>query len=162
MAKCYRVAPILRRGPWKSSDLPERGSHSEIVEAWRQGWAGTLPAPILTDTYERALDALWRRAHLSLGEVTLMAIVDRVLYQGIERFPHLAMLRVETSGVHFGELRPTVDALDVALLEESLVFVVVELLRVLGTLTGEILTPGLHAELLKVPAGAVDEKGGKV
>jgi len=98
---------------------------------------------------------------MSLGEITLMAILERVLYQGTEQFPHLAALKVETSGVHFAELRQAVPALDGALLDESLAFLVVELLRVLGTLTGEILTPGLHTELRKVQARSADERGGK-
>jgi hypothetical protein len=115
----------------------------------------------LVDLYERALDALWRRSHQCLGEVSLMAIVDRVLHEGTERFPHLVALKIETSGVQCGALRQVAPGLEPALLEESLACVVSELLRVLGSLTGEILTPGLHAELLKVRVPAVDEKGGK-
>jgi hypothetical protein len=142
--------------------MSQRNSHSEAVTAWRQGWSGTLAPEALTDAYGRALDALWRRAHRSLGEVTLGAIVERVLHHGVERFPHLSALRVETSRLHFAELRQLAPGLDAALLEESLVFLVVELLRVFGSLTGEILTPGLHAELHKVQVGtAVAEKGGK-
>ncbi len=142
--------------------MPERNAHREIVKTWRDGWAEDLSQHALVDLYDRALDALWRRSHRSLGEVTLMAIVDRVLHDGTERFPHLAVLKVETSGVHLGPLRPTMTDFDPALLDESLTFLVVELLRVLGALTGEILTPGLHAELLKVRVRQVDEKGGKV
>ena len=115
----------------------------------------------LVDLYERALDSLWRRAHLSLGEVSLMAIVDRVLHEGTERFPHLAALKLETSGVQCGVLRHAASALEPAVLEESLSFLVAELLRVLGSLTGEILTPGLHAELLKVRVPRADERGAK-
>jgi hypothetical protein len=141
--------------------MSERNQHSEAVKAWRETWSGTLLASARVEVYERALDALWRRAHRSLGEVTLMAIVDRVLHHGTERFPHLGVLKVEASGVHFAELRLSASALDVALLDESLAFIVIELLRVLGTLTGEILTPGLHAELGTVRPGSVDEKGGR-
>ncbi|WP_257463332.1 hypothetical protein [Archangium lipolyticum] len=141
--------------------MPERNVHSETVKAWRDGWAGNLSQHELVELYERALDALWRRAHLSLGEVSLMAIVDRVLHDGAERFPHLSALKVETSGVRFGELRQGAPVLDRALLEDSLTFLVVELLRVLGALTGEILTPGLHVELRKVRVQQTDEKGGK-
>ncbi|HLM48507.1 MAG TPA: hypothetical protein VK458_31875 [Myxococcaceae bacterium] len=129
--------------------------------AWREEWSGTLSQSELIDVLERSLDALWRRAHQSLGEVTLMAIVDRVLHQASEKYPHFAALEVETSGVHLGELRASAPALDVALLEESIVFLVAELLRVLGVLTGEILTPGLHAELRKVTGRSSKEEGVK-
>ncbi len=141
--------------------MPEQSPHSEVVRAWLDGWAGRLSQQELVDVFERALDALWRRAHLSLGEITLMAIVDRVFHQGVEAYPHLAPLKVETSGAHFGALRGSAPEVAVALLEESLVFLVVELLRVLGALTGEILTPALHEELRKVQVRPADERGGK-
>lgn len=139
--------------------MAERNVHRETVMTWRDGWVGKLSQPELVDVYERTLDALWRRAHMSLGEVSLMAIVDRVLHQGTDRYPHLAVLKVETSGVQFGELRQVAPSLDMAVLDESLTFLVVELLRILGSLTGEILTPGLHAELRKVQVRMAEEKG---
>ena len=140
--------------------MGERNIHREAVRAWRDGWAEGLSPHELVDVYERALDVLWRRALMSLGEITLMAIVDRVLHLGAERFPHLVVLKVETSGVHFGELRISTQSLDRAFLEESLDCLVIELLRVLGVLTGEILTPGLHQELRKVRVRSADEKDG--
>ncbi|HZI13268.1 MAG TPA: hypothetical protein VE153_23000 [Myxococcus sp.] len=141
--------------------MPENNPHSEVVSAWRDGWAGQLSRQELVDVFERALEAIWRRAHLSLGEVTLMAIVDRVLHHGIEAYPHLAPLKVEQGGAHFGALREAAPEVAVALLEESLVFLLVELLRVFGALTGEILTPGLHGELRKVQLRPADPRGGK-
>lgn len=141
--------------------MAERNIHSEAVRAWRDGWVGALSHDALLDIYERALDALWHRAHQCLGEITLMAIVDRVLHTGTERFPHLAALKVETSGVQFGGLRLAVSGLELAVLDESLAFLVGELLRVFGSLTGEILTPGLHAELRKVRLQPEDGNGGK-
>ena len=91
-----------------------------------------------------------------------MAIVDRVLHEGTGKFSHLAALKVETSGVRFEGLRSATQGVAPALLDESLAFLVVELLRVFGALTGEILTPGLHAELSKVRVHPVDDKGRKV
>jgi len=141
--------------------MGERNVHREAVRTWHDGWAGTLSPHELVDVYERTLDALWRRAHLSLGEITLMAIVDRVLHQGTEKFPHLVVFKVETSGVQFRDLRLAAPSLDRALLEKSLEYLVLELLRVFGVLTGEILTPGLHQELRKVRVRSADEKDGK-
>jgi hypothetical protein len=162
----HRPAPpckpeVRLRHPPVPTPMPERNIHQEAVTAWRKGWAGTLAQPALLDLFERALDALWRRANMSLGEMTLMAIVDRVLHQGCEQFPHLAQLKVETNGVHFGALRHSVQGLDREQLEESLVFLVYELMRVFGSLTGEILTPGLHAQLHTVRASSVASQGGK-
>ena len=141
--------------------MPEHNLNDQVISEWREGWAGTLAPDALVDVFERALDALWRRAHISLGQLTLMAIVDRVLHQGAEKYPHLSALKIETSGVRFGELRQKAPNLEVKFLEESLVFLMLELLRVLGVLTGEILTPGLHAELRKVQVQSADEEGEK-
>ncbi|AKJ01192.1 hypothetical protein ATI61_11499 [Archangium gephyra] len=140
--------------------MRERNIHRETVKAWRDGRGAITSPDALVNLYERALDALWRRAHMSLGEITLMAIVDRVLHDGSGKFPHLVALKVETSGVQFGAFRLAAQGVDLALLEESLEFLVVELLRVFGTLTGEILTPGLHAELSKVRVHPETDKGG--
>jgi hypothetical protein len=139
--------------------MSERNIHSQTVKAWRASWGERPAPPALVDVYERVLEALWRRAHQSLGEITLVAIFDRVLHHGAERFPHLAALKVETGGVRFEELRQAVETLEAARLDESLAGLVVELLRVLGTLTGEVLTPGLHAELLKVRVPSVGQRG---
>lgn len=141
--------------------MAERNIHSDAVGAWRAGRTGALSHQELAGLYERALGALWRRAHLSLGEITLRAIMERVLHQGVEVFPHLAALKIGTSGIHFEEMRQAAPALDLGLLDESLAYLVAELLRVFGTLTGEILTPVLHAELHKVQLLPADEKGGK-
>jgi hypothetical protein len=141
--------------------MAERNIHSDAVGAWRAGRTRVLSHQELADLYERALGAFWRRAHLSLGEITLRAIVERVLHQGVDVFPHLAALKVGTSGIHFEEMRQIAPALDLGLFDESLAYLVAELLRVFGTLTGEILTPALHAELLKVQPLPADEKGGK-
>ena len=45
--------------------------------------------------------ALWNRANLTLGEVTLTAIVDRVLYSAAEQFPPFESLKVEPAGIDF-------------------------------------------------------------
>jgi hypothetical protein len=141
--------------------MAERNIHSDAVRAWRADRTGALSHQELAGLYERALSALWRRTHQSLGEITLRAIMERVLHQGVEVFPHLAALKVGPSGIHFEEMRQAALALDLELLDESLAYLVAELLRVFGTLTGEILTPGLHAELRKVQPLPADEKGGK-
>ena len=140
--------------------MTERSHHSDIVREWRQCWPENPPVPVVVEVCEHALDALWRRAHQSLGEITLVAIADRVLHQGTELFPHLAALKTETSGVNFAELRQVAPALEGKLLEESLLFLVVELMRVLGALTGEVLTPGLHAALRAVRVPTAAERGG--
>jgi hypothetical protein len=90
------------------------------------------------------------RCHVTLGEVTLTAIVDRVIYTASDRYPLLSALKVEEAGVHFVQSPPQAGVADESHLAEAVRFVLVEFLTVLGNLTGEILTPALHAELAKV------------
>jgi hypothetical protein len=114
----------------------------------------------LVAVYERVLDALWLRAHRSLGEITMLAIVDRVLHNSTQLFPHLSALKLESSGIGFGELRSAAASIDVGTLEQSLRVVVRDLLTVLGNLTAEVLTPGLHEEVSRVVEAV--NKAGKV
>lgn len=94
--------------------------------------------------------ALWNRAHLTLGDVTLAAITDRVLYNAAEKFPPFESITVGPAGMDFEGLREEGAVLDGDDLAEGVRFVITEFLTVIGNLTGEILTPALHSELSKV------------
>jgi hypothetical protein len=128
--------------------LPDEAAHVECVEAWLDRAAKTLAPAQLVTLFERALAALWRRAEVTLGEVTLTAIVDRVLYTASETYPFLSALKVEDAGIGFDGFRE--QGAHLANLPEAVRLVLVEFLTVLGHLTDEILTPALHAELSKV------------
>ena len=128
--------------------LLDEAAHAECVEAWLERTAKTLAPAQLVTLFERALSALWRRAEVTLGEVTLTAIVDRVLYTASETYPFLSALKVDETGIGFDRFRE--QGAHVANLPEAVRLVLVEFLTVLGHLTDEILTPALHAELSKV------------
>jgi hypothetical protein len=131
----------------------EANDHSVCVDAWVERAAEGLPPAGLVRRFEQAFGALWRRARVTLGEVTLGAIVDRVLYSASERHPILATLRLESTGLRCEELAGRADGLPRAELAEGIRFVLTEFLTVLGNLTAEILTPALHAELSKFAEG---------
>ncbi|WP_437944310.1 hypothetical protein WMF27_17460 [Sorangium sp. So ce281] len=137
--------------------MHDANEHSACVDAWMGQAARGAPPDRLVQLFERAFNALWRRAHVTLGEVTLGAIVDRVLYYASERYPVLSSLRVESGGICCVELQERAGGVRRDQIEEGLRFILVEFLTVLGNLTAEILTPALHAELSKV---AQEEGGG--
>ncbi len=128
--------------------LPDQADHSAFVEGWLARGAPGSDSSQLTTLFELALGALWKRAEITLSEVTLMAILDRVLCTSSDLYPFLSTLKLERTGVQFGALRA--DALEHASLREGVRLVLVETLTVLGHLTAEILTPALHRELSKV------------
>jgi hypothetical protein len=133
----------------------DKGQHAAFVDAWLERTAKDLRAEHLLQLFEAALGALWARTSTMLGEVTLTAIADRVLYTAAETFPLFSALKVDPShGIACGALRERVGSLDVSDLMQGIRFVLVELLTVLGNLTAELLTPELHSELSKISATA--------
>ena len=128
--------------------MPADSSHAESVAAWLDRAARRGSPAHLARRFEAALGAIWSRTETILGEVTLTAVADRVLHNSIERFPQLAVLKIEPpQGFVCAGLCAEAAGLPARELEEGVRFVLVELLTVLGNLTAEILTPQLHAVL---------------
>src|SRR5450432_867128 len=129
----------------------DEGQHEAFVDAWLKRHLKDRSAEVLLQLFEAALGALWAGTKTTLGEVTLTAIAERVLYNAAEKFPLISSLKVEPAGgIQIHELRQNLASLDSARLQEGLRFVLVEFLTVLGNLTAEILTPELHAGLAGV------------
>lgn len=137
--------------------MREESSAAVCVDAWLKRVAPnshSLPADRLVRLFERGLDAVWHEAYESLGEVTLTAIATRVIFMSKERFPGFSGVSVEPDGISLEELREHASDVNAYELLNPLRFLLTELLRVLGDLTANVLTPWLQAELLKV---ALDE-----
>jgi len=109
-----------------------------------------LPPERMVQAFEQGFGALWRRARKTLGDVTLTAIVDRVLHNAIEKYPILAGLRLEPTGLQWQGSRNGVASTQRDDIEIGVRFILLEFLTVLGNLTANILTPSLHAELCKM------------
>jgi hypothetical protein len=120
--------------------------HHVAVTAWLQRATRGRSVDHLIQAFESAFAALWQRSFLVLGEVTLTAIVERVLHTATEQFPGLAVLEVDATGLRCQALRSLTHA-QRDQLGEAIRFVLTEFLTVLGNLTGEILSPALHQEL---------------
>jgi hypothetical protein len=130
--------------------------HGGSVDAWMRRAAKAGNPELLIQAFEQCFAALWGRAHHTLGDVTLTAIVDRVLYTAAERYSFLSGVEVDPSGLRTNGLRESARSANPAQLAEGIRFVLVEFLTVLGNLTAEILAPALQAELSRV---AVDGGG---
>jgi hypothetical protein len=133
------------------ASMGDQAGHVACVDAWLERSAKELPPEPLLRLFEAGLGALWARTNTTLGDVTLTAIADRVLYNAAERFPELASLKLDPDGgMQFRGLRERLESMRVPALTAGMRFVLVELLTVLGNLTAEVLTPELHAELANV------------
>jgi hypothetical protein len=145
-------------------DLARMAGHSHHDRAVAALWARLGPDPGKGEVLalgERALDAVWQRTYVTLGEITLVAIVDRVLHTAAKAHPLVGHLKLETSGLRFHELLAAAEHASREDVQRALTCVLVELLTVLGALTGEILTPGMHAALAKLAADGTGEEGGR-
>lgn len=144
--------------------MRDDNEHAGCVDAWFERGAKGLPGEQLAAAFEAAFTALWGRAHQTLGDVTLGAIVDRVLYVAAEQHPVTSGLVLDLTGVRFDAFRQQAASLPVGPLAEGVRFVLVEFLTVLGKLTGEVLSAPLHAELAALaprvtPTGAASQPG---
>jgi hypothetical protein len=129
--------------------VADKNKHRARVDAWMTRATRSAAPERLVDAFERAFGALWRRADATLGEVTLGAILGRVLYTAAERYPLLSSLEMSGTGLNGDKLRARADSLNQDQLAQGIHFILVEFLTVLGNLTAEVLTPALHSELAK-------------
>ena len=130
----------------------DENDHRARVDAWMERAAKEAPPERLFDAFERAFGAMWRRARVTLGDVTLTAILDRVLYTAAERFPLLSPLEADATGLRSDKFRQRAGSVHPDQLREGIRFILVEFLTVLGNLTAEVLTPALHSELARIAA----------
>lgn len=124
--------------------------HSACVRSWFSQAAAASTLEIFLMDFEQAFAAVWRRAHVTLGNVTLSAILDRVIHNASERCSMLSLLTVDETGLRCQALAESAPGLEQEQVEQGLQLVLVEFLTILGNLTAEVLTPALHAELAKV------------
>ena len=124
--------------------------HANHVNTWLGRAAKGLSSEQLLQLAEMAMAALWKRAYLTLGAVTLAAITDRVLSTAGEKFPPFKSLKVTLMGIDWRKLREQHEVLSKRELAEGIRFVIAEFMVVVGNLTAEMLTSALHSELSKV------------
>jgi hypothetical protein len=130
--------------------------HAAVVDAWLERSTRSQPPDLSLDIFAAALDVLWKCASDTLGDVTLHAILDRVFYNARERFPFLAAVEIEARiGIQVRGLHDRASALQASDLKNGIRFVLTEFLTVIGSLTAEILSPDLHAQLTQVTPGKV-------
>lgn len=140
--------------------MSAENAHVACVEGWLERAGENPSADQLAGLFQQAFAALWKRAHRTLGEVTLTAIADRVLYTVAEQYPAFAALELEDGQLQSPGRDDWPGSQSREELVEAIRFVLVEFLTVLGSLTADILTPALHAELSNLQAAAPASMGG--
>ena len=121
--------------------------HQRCVRGFMDRHGKGLPPERLLAIFDQGFVLVWRRAHRALGEVTLTAITDRVLRDGAAVYPVLSALHLRGNELSTHDLHEIAGSLREDELAEALQCVLAGFLALLGTLTADILTPALHAEL---------------
>jgi hypothetical protein len=127
-------------------DHDHHHDHAQVVAAWFRRTAQNRSASSLVHAIEDAFGALWQRSVVTLGEVTLTAIVGRVLHSAAEQFALLEAAKIDVSGLRLAAVASLPD-LHVDQVYAAFELLFVEFLTVLGNLTDQILTPALHTTL---------------
>lgn len=131
--------------------MPEPSTHERVVDEWLAGFPPGMSADETIDAFRLACHAIWRRAERRVGEITLVAIGDRVLHDARNHYPDRpACLEVAAEGFKLDALRDPKHGYDALVCRDVLRFVLIDLLRILGRLTAEVLTSALHAELRQI------------
>lgn len=120
-------------------------THSEEqIDAWLEQATRDLPSKKIVAVFSHVLKSLSRKASRSLNQLTLMAIVNRVLYQCKDKFPLLQELKVDSNGINFDQNQYQLEQADPDELKESFRYLFIELLSVLGDLTADVITSELE------------------
>jgi hypothetical protein len=124
--------------------------HTTVVDAWLEDRAeeGRSTAAAVGGLLLDALRAMWSRTRTTLGDVTLAAIFERVLVTARESSPVIAKIKLRVTEDFAIDLDPgAVREVGRDEMRAATRDLIVELLAVLGRLTGETMTPALHAAL---------------
>jgi hypothetical protein len=124
--------------------------HAPLVDAWIRETTNDLSSQRLVQLFGEGIQALEKRTLVTLSDVTLGAILDRVLHDSQKKYPFLSGLKIGPTGISFDESLPRIDQQEPARVIESFRSFLIEFLTILGNLTGGILTKPLHQELTTV------------
>jgi hypothetical protein len=129
---------------------PEGITYATSVSSWLALVDMDLPAERLLVLFEKAVDAIWARAHWSIGTVSLIAILDRAITLGAVQWPPLAKLHVDGVGVYFQDLRNDPDCASASSVRLGMRALLSGILAIIGLLTTDMLTESLREALMQV------------
>jgi hypothetical protein len=122
-------------------------SHAQAVKEWFELNASGLSPAQQIHLLEQGILAIEGRACAVLSSVTMMVIMDRVLYQTQQKFPILPRATLQQHLLETTLVEKDQHAEEIV---AALTYLLVELLGVLGRITADILTMPLHIELKRV------------
>ena len=121
--------------------------HQAHVTGWLKKNERGLSNEQLVDLLELALSSLWESAALSVGEVTLAAVLDRTVVNACEMYKWLPNIVVSGGAADFSVLREAAPRLNRRNVLRAVHFILTDFQAILGNLTAETITPALNRQL---------------
>jgi len=121
--------------------------HQAVVTAWLSKAEKGLDNEQLVDLLELTLTRVMDAARLPAGEITLAAVLDRVVGTAADAFQWLPRTVVTAGAADFSAFRAAAPRLQRQNVLRAVHFVLTDFLAILGNLTAEVLTPELHKQL---------------
>lgn len=93
--------------------------HSSAIKSWIDQVPRDMTNSKFLNQIEKNLNAVFEATQVSVSEVTLVAILDRVLYNSAEQYPLLKCVKLVGTSLIFSEITSNDKALKQALLSQS-------------------------------------------
>lgn len=130
--------------------IGDYGAHRSRVEAWLERAEKDLTNEQLVDLLEQALERLSAAALESASEVTIAAVLDRSVVETVDAHRWLPPIPVSGASADLAAFRSAAPGLKRENVLQAARFLLTDFLAILGNLTAEVLTRGLHKELAQV------------
>ena len=121
--------------------------HSNKVRDWIESVTPGLSPPELIELFEFTITKLWSRSCIMIGDVTLLAILDRVLASFTETHKISFPLSIDSAGIRWDNLRKSGAKLKPDEIILALTYFATEFIAIAGSITGDLLSGPLHKEL---------------
>jgi signal transduction histidine kinase len=118
--------------------------NEEQIDAWLEQTTRNMSSRKIVAVFSSALTNFSRKASRSLNRLTLMAIVNRVLYQCKDHYPLLQGVRIDNTGFNFDQYKYQLEQAAPEELKESFRNFFIELFCILGDLTADVIHPVLE------------------
>lgn len=130
--------------------VEQTNPHKEIVHLWEEkNLQGPGPEQVIK-IYGSAILAVEQRCLDTLSSVTVQVVLDRVLHEGLENYSLLSTITIGPKGLNLSGLNHKNENYKLEEITESLRYLLIEFLTVIGNITSEVLTTPLHKELMEV------------
>jgi hypothetical protein len=123
---------------------------ADDIDAWLGQASKGLRTDQLIDLFEQAQNVVWSAAHGPVSEVTLGAVLERVLLNASASLPPARHLKSGSKGICFDDFRKKAAKTHKDVMRALIRFVLLEFLAILGNITGGVLTPSLLTTLSQV------------